>query len=248
MVIRWRLHAGVKAYWLNWLCFQQHWRIGLCSWLTTGYAGSKLWLHRTWPNMTTSWSRSPLPPLRYCGDNVITLHKPCRCCRWRCRSVLICLRLNEGHNHHFGGAVPLISYREVVGCILPSRLSQFVELHLPRLKPLYQLLDRFGDCTYHPAGFVIFAPLALLSLLIILFFPIILIVRTGKITQAVSDSSQHLLKCLFGLSGRHSRNYSTCHILLPLLNRRLCFFNSLSCPSGFPLNIILHPFLFLFIA
>jgi hypothetical protein len=38
------------------------------------------------------------------------------------------------------------------------------------------------------------------------------------------------------------------HIVLLLLNRCLCVFNSLSCPSGFSLNIILNLFLFLFIA
>jgi hypothetical protein len=37
-------------------------------------------------------------------------------------------------------------------------------------------------------------------------------------------------------------------ILLHWLNRCLCVFNSLSCPSGFSLNIILNPFLVLCIA
>jgi hypothetical protein len=38
------------------------------------------------------------------------------------------------------------------------------------------------------------------------------------------------------------------HIFLLLLNRCLCIFNSLSCPSCLSLNIILNPFLFFFIA
>jgi len=38
------------------------------------------------------------------------------------------------------------------------------------------------------------------------------------------------------------------HVVLLLLNRCLCVFNSLSCPSGLSLNIILYPLLFLFIA
>jgi hypothetical protein len=38
------------------------------------------------------------------------------------------------------------------------------------------------------------------------------------------------------------------HIFLRLLNRCLCVFHLLSCPSGVSLNIILNPFLFLFIA
>jgi len=119
--------------------------------------------------MTTSWSRSPF---RYSGDNVKTLHKLCKCCRWMRRSVVIRSLQKDCRNPHFGCAVLLISFTEVVGCILPSRLSQFVELHLLLPKPLNVLLYRFSDCAHHPAGFVIFAQLALLSLFIILIFPI----------------------------------------------------------------------------
>jgi len=38
------------------------------------------------------------------------------------------------------------------------------------------------------------------------------------------------------------------HIFVLLLNRCLCIFNSLPCPSGFSLNIILNRMVFLFIA
>jgi hypothetical protein len=38
------------------------------------------------------------------------------------------------------------------------------------------------------------------------------------------------------------------HIVLLLLNHFLCVFNSLSCPSGLSLNLIVNAFLFLFIA
>jgi hypothetical protein len=77
----------------------------------------------------------------------------------------------------------------VAGCILPPWLSQFVELHLLLPKFLHKLLDRFGDCSHHPAGFVIFAQLALLSLFVILIFPILPIVGNCKITETVSDSN-----------------------------------------------------------
>src|SRR5258705_389746 len=177
--------------------------------------------------MTTSWLRRPLQPLRYSGDNVKTPHQLSKCCWWRCWSIIICLWLNDIWNPQLGGAVLLVSFTEVVGCILPSRLSQFVELHLLPQKPLHALLDRFGDCTHHLARFVIFAQIALLSLFIILIFPIIAIVGTCKITQTISDSNQHLLKRLCTLSGPQSRHFSMRHIVLLLLNRCLCIFNSL---------------------
>jgi len=198
--------------------------------------------------MTTSWSRSPLRPLRHSGDNVKTLHQLSKCCCWRCRSVIHCLRLDDGRNPQLGGAVLFISFTEVVGCILSFRLGQLVEVHLLLPKSLHALLDRFGDCAHHPAGFVILAQIALLSLFIIFFFPILPIVGTCKITQTVSDSNEHLLKRLFGLSGRQSRYFSLRRNILLLLNRGLCVFNSLSCPSGLSLHIILNPFLYLFIA
>jgi len=115
------------------------------------------------------------------------------------RSIVIRLRLNNCQNPQFGRAVLLISVPEIVGCILPSRLSQFVELHLLLPKPLHALLYRVSDCAHHSAGFVIFAQLVLLCLFIILIFPIFPMVGTCKITQTVSDSNQHLLKRLFGL-------------------------------------------------
>jgi hypothetical protein len=80
-----------------------------------------------------------------------------------------------------------------------------------------------------------------------LIFPILPIIGTLKITQPVSDSNQHLFKCLFGLSGRQSRDFSMRHIVLLLLNRCLCVINSLCCPSSFSPKLILNPFLFLFV-
>jgi len=112
------------------------------------------------------------------------------------------LGLNDGRNPQSRCAVLLICFTEVVGCILPSHLCQFVQLHLLLPKPLHAMLCHFADCAHHPAGFVIFAQLALLCPFIILIFPILPIVRTCKITQTVSDSLHHLLKRLFGLCVR----------------------------------------------
>jgi hypothetical protein len=113
---------------------------------------------------------------------------------------MIRLRLDDCRNPQFQCALLLISFTEVVGCILSSRLSEFVELHLLLPKPLHALLYCFGDSAHHPAGFVIFAQLALLSLFIRLIFPILPIVGTSKITQTISESNQHLLKHLLGLT------------------------------------------------
>jgi len=93
--------------------------------------------------MNTSWSRSPLRHSGYSGDNLKTLYQLSKCCRWRSRSVIIRLWLNDSQNHQFGCAVPLMSFMEVVGCILPSQLCQFVKLHLLLSNPLHVLLDRF---------------------------------------------------------------------------------------------------------
>jgi hypothetical protein len=68
--------------------------------------------------MTTAWSKNPLRHLRYSGDNVKTLHMLSQCCRWRCQSVLNCLWLNDSWNPQFRGALLLISFTEVVSCIL----------------------------------------------------------------------------------------------------------------------------------
>jgi hypothetical protein len=156
--------------------------------------------------------------------------------------------MNDCQNPQCGGALLLTLFTEVVGCILLSRLSQFVELYLLLLKSVHALQYRFSDFAHHSAGFVIFAQLVLLSLFIIVIFPILPMAETCKITQTVSDSNQQVLKCLFGRSGLHSRDVSLRHIILLLLNRCLWVFNSLSCPSGCSLNIILNAFLIVFIA
>ena len=93
--------------------------------------------------MTTSWSRSPF---RDSGDHVKTLHKRCICCRWMRQSEVIRSLLNDCQNPQFGCPVLFMLFTEVVGCILPSRFSQFVALHLLLPQLLHALLYRLSDC------------------------------------------------------------------------------------------------------
>jgi len=94
----------------------------------------------------------------------------------------------------------------------PPILVESIRLAAPLVpNPLHALLYHFGDCAHHQAGFVIFAQLALLSLFIILIFPILPIVRTCKITQTVSDSNQPLRKRLPGSQDVY-RTISACII------------------------------------
>ena len=81
----------------------------------------------------------------------------------------------------------------------------------------------------------------------LIILPILLIVRTCKIDQTVSDSIQHLLKRLSQLPGGQSPIFSTSYIFLLLPNCCLCVLNSLSCHSGLSLHVILDLFLFLFV-
>jgi len=101
--------------------------------------------------MTTSCSRRPLRHLHYSRDNLKTIHKLPKCCRCRCCSVIISLGLNDGRNPQFRCAILRISFTEVVGCIVPSRLCQFVKLHLLLPKPLHALhqqnVNRSGSHT-----------------------------------------------------------------------------------------------------
>jgi len=134
-----------------------------------------------------------------------------------------------------------------IGCVPPSWWCQFVKLQLSQPKPLHVLLYCFEYCAHRPAGFVIFAQLALLYVFIILIFTILPMLRTCNIAQTIFDSNNHLMTCYFRLSGRQSRIFTCLCIILLLPSHCLCVFNLLSCPSGFTLIIILHPFLFLFV-
>jgi len=90
--------------------------------------------------------------------------------------------LNDCRMHQFRFALHLISFRDILGCILPSRLSQIIKLHLVMPQPLHALRSLFGGFVHHPAGFVIVAQFALLCLFIVHIFPILPIVGTCKIT------------------------------------------------------------------
>jgi len=193
--------------------------------------------------MTTSCSRCPFKHLRYAEDNVKTLDKLSKYCRWSCCCIIIPLQFKDYRNAQCSCAKLLFSFPEGIGCVLPSRLILSVKLHLHLTKPLHVLRHCFGDCAHHPARFIIFAQLALLIMLI---FPILPIVGTWKITQTVSDSNHHLLIGHFRLSVGTSGVFSLPFIILILLIRCLCVFRSVSCPSGLSRNIMLDPFFFVF--
>jgi len=61
-------------------------------------------------------------------------------------------RVNDCRIPYFECAVFLISFMDVVGCILPSRSTQSVELHLLLPNPLHALLYCFGDCALTQPG------------------------------------------------------------------------------------------------
>jgi hypothetical protein len=113
--------------------------------------------------------------------------------------------------------------------------------------PLHTLHYCFGDYAHLPAGFIIFAQLALHCLFIILIFPILAMVRTFTLTQTASDCKHHQLNCLSEFSVPQSGVFSFLSLCLLLLNPSLCMFNSVSCAIGFSINIVHDPFTFLFI-
>jgi len=240
-----RYYARVTAYKFNRFGIVNWWWIRIHGGRKTGYTSVHLWHHRTSSNMTTSWSRSPLRHFRNSSGNINTLRKLSKCCGCGCSYLNIHLRMKNCRKLQFWYAMLLISFTDVVGCVPPSWLCQFVKLHLFLPKPHHALLYHSGDFTHHPAGFVDFTDLALLHLFIIRIFLILPLVGTCKIAHTVSDSHNHLLKHLFLLSGCHFRVFSCPCVFLLLPNRCLCIWISLSCPSSFSLNIILNPFVFL---
>lgn len=153
-----------------------------------------LWLPRTYPCLTTCWSRSPLRYLRYSENDVKSLHMLSRCCVSSCPCTIIRLQFNNSRNLHVYSAIFPVSFAEVFGCILTPRVCQFVKLHLFRPTSLHALLYRSRDCAHHPAGFAIFAPLGQLCIFIILICLILLLIGTYKIAQTVSEGNQNLLK------------------------------------------------------
>jgi len=164
-----------------------------------------------------------------------------------CKGVYLVLDNNQ--NLQFGSPVPRITRMEVVGCVPPSRLRQFSKTHLLLPTTLHAVLYFFGDCAHHPARFIT-TQLSELCIFFVIFlvFPILLIVRSGKIAKTVSDSIQHLFESRYRLSSCPPRAFSSSYIFHLLHNHCLRVWNSLSCHSAFPFHIILDSFLFLFVA
>jgi len=170
-------------------------------------------------------------------------------CCWRCAWKCICFGRNDCRNLQFCCPVHWISFREVVGRLPPSWLCEFVKPHLLLPKSVQAVLYWFRDFAHHPAGFVIFAQLAQLCIFIIfLMISVLMLVGSSKIAQTVPDTSQHLFKWFFWLSGCQFWMFRISDILLLLLNRCLCVFSWLCCHSGLSLHIMIDPLLFLFVA
>ena len=200
--------------------------------------------------MPTSWPRSPSWHLQCSRANMMGLHQPTQCCRYRHGYNLVRLWLNDGWNLECGHPILPNWLTEVVSRVLPLWLRQFVIPYLLLPISLYSLLYAFGDCAHHPAGVVNFAQLAPLCIfqIIVLIFSILLIAGNCKIAQTVSHRIQHLPKLFFQLSGCQCRLISISHIFLLLVYCCLCIFIWLSGYSGFYIHIILDAVLFLIIA
>jgi len=124
--------------------------------------------------------------LRYSLDDIMRLRKLSKCCGCRICCIFVRMQCDNCRNLQFRSAVPLITFKEVVGRVPSSRFCQFVKIHLHLPTSLHALLYCFRDCAHHPAGFIIFAHLAPLCMFIIC--PILLIVRTCNIAQTFSNS------------------------------------------------------------
>jgi len=197
----------------------------------------------------TSWSRIHCQHLRLSVDDIKILCMLSKFYRgWGGYSCMY-LGLDNRRNIQFGSAILHICLMEVIGCIPPFRLRQFVKPHLPVPITLHAVLYCSGDCAHHAARIIIIIQLAELCILFVIFhiFTILLIVTTCKITQTVSYGIQHQFKFCFWLSGCRPRALSSRHNLHLLHNHCLCVLNSLSSHSGFSPRIILDPFLFLLI-
>jgi len=244
------LHAGVNVHWLKWCHSHFLWWIGQSIRLERYYVIVYLRFVQPQPHLTTSLSRCRLRHMGLSGDDIKNLHKLFKCCLWWCGCCWVYLGLHNCRNLQFSRPVLHISLTEVVCCIPPSRLHQFVKPHPLLPNALYLVLYCFGDCAHHPARLIIFAQPAKLCIFFIinLVFPILLIFGTWKIAQTVSDSILHLLKCSFRFCGCPSYLFNISHMFQLLHNCCLCVLNSLSCHCGRSIHIILDPFLLLFIA
>ena len=112
--------AGVQAYWMNMLWFLNqrpiaHWggREG-----RNGYVFLRF--PRTYPCMTTPWSRSHLRLLQLSGETITSLHRvtKCRCRWWHC--IIWRFKLEDSRNLSFGCPICLIPRMEVVSRVSPA--------------------------------------------------------------------------------------------------------------------------------
>jgi len=182
-------------------------------------------------------------------DDTKNLHKLSQCCWWWCGISRVCFGFDNYRNHQISRPVLHISLTESFRRVPVSWFRQSVNPHPLLQYTLHALLDHFGDCTHHPAGFNIFTlqDQPCTFFIICLMFPILLIIRTWKIAQTVSSSIQCLCKCFFGHFSCRSNPFSIAHIFLPFHNRNPSVFNSLSCDSSLCMHMILGPFLGLFV-
>jgi len=135
------LHAGVKAYGFNRLrILNRHW-IGHRVGRDNRYELLWLCFFRTQPHLTTSWARSHCRHWRLSSEDIKSMHMLSKCCRRWSGCSHVYLGLNNHRNLQFGSPVLHIPLTKVVGCIPPTRLGQFVKLHLLLLKPLQAVLN-----------------------------------------------------------------------------------------------------------
>jgi len=179
------LYTAVNAHRLNWRRNLHLWRIGHCFRHERYYVIVCPTFLPTQPHLTTSLTRHHLRHLGLSGEEIKTQHKLSKYSRWRWGCCLGCLGLHNCRNLQFICPILHISLTELVGCVPPSQLHQFVKPHLLLPKALCAVLYRFADGVHPPARFIIFAQLAKLCIffIIILVFPILFIFGTCKITQ-----------------------------------------------------------------
>jgi len=181
------LQAGLRAYKLNRLCILNRNRIGRLIGRNDRYEFVWLVFLQTQPHFTTSWLRTHCGHLQLSSDDTKSQHMISKCCRgWSgCKPVY--LGVDNHRNLQFSGPILRTFLTKDVGCIPPTQLGQFVEPHPLLLKTLHAVLYCFGDCTHHPARFIIITQLTVLCIFFIIFlvFPFFLVIGTCKFAQTV---------------------------------------------------------------
>jgi len=98
------------------------------------------------------------------------------------------LGLPNSQNLQFSYPILQFSPREVVSGVPPIPVAPVPQASFTSAEALHEVLYQFVDFSHHTARFIIFAQLALPSIIIIIIlsFPILLIFGTYKITQNIS--------------------------------------------------------------